>query len=72
MPSLHEEIRRITVQAHDNVQHRMLLENKVSQLEGDLNHWRQRRMECADEGTRRECEEQISYIQNDLNRLQDK
>ena len=48
----------------------LLRQTKIDSLEGDLHHWRARRTECADEGTRRDCEVQISYLQNDLQRLQ--
>ena len=48
---------------------RLIRQTKIDSIEGDLLRWTQQRTECADEGSRKNCEEQISYLQNDLQRL---
>ncbi len=55
-------------QYHESIN--LIRQTKIDTLEGDLHAWRIRREECADQGTKRDCEVQICHIQNDLRRLQ--
>jgi hypothetical protein len=48
----------------------LIRQTKIDTLEGDLHIWKAKREECADQGTKLDCEVQICHIQNDLRRLQ--